>query len=309
MKTIKPLGIAALLLAAIAVGSLGIAAIIAVTTGSFNLTAGPRDGTGIEERKSFPAGGIGRIAVESASFDVRVSDSPDGAVNVRLYSENRMADAEDAPYLVTDVSSGVLRVGTERRARLRFWFERIVIEIGLPSSYVGGLSIVTASGDVLVGDHRYSEASIKSTSGDISIGRLVCGSLGAETTSGDIKVNGVEVKKAALSTRSGNINVAAFAGDLDAHATSGDLSVAFTQGPGSSVIEGTSGDVRVTLPSSAGFALNARSSSGDIECSFPITMERPQNGRHTLQGTVGTPAAASLRIVTTSGDIRIGRKP
>jgi hypothetical protein len=268
MKSIKPLGIAAIVLAAIAVGALGIASVIAAATGVFDFGAGAREGVGIDERKTFPAGGITLVSVANTSYDVRVSDSPDDAVNVRLHGTARGLKAEEVPYLVSDLAGGVLKVSTERRARFQISLrgDRIILEIGLPASYRGGISIVSGSGNVSVGEHRYSEASVRSTSGDIDI--------------------------------------ASISADLDARATSGNISVAFAEGPGSSVIRASSGDVKVSLPSSAGFSIDARTSSGDIESEMPVLSEQGRD-RHRLMGTVGTPGSASLRIVTTSGDVRI----
>jgi lia operon protein LiaG len=307
MKTMKPLGMVAIILAVIAVASLGIASLIAATTGLLDIEHGR--GIGIDEKKSFPSSGIKRISVKSTSYDVRVSDSPDAAVNVRLHGTILASNDEAVPYLVTDLASGTLTVSVEQRARFGFRIDRIVMEIGLPSAFGGGLSVVTTSGDIDVADRRYSEAVIKSTSGDISIGRLACGSLSASATSGDIQAVEVEGEKAVFSTSSGNMEISSLSGDLDARSTSGDISVAFAKGPGSSAIQTTSGNVAVWVPSSAGFTLDARATSGDIECALPITMVRPGNGRNVLQGTVGTPGDAVLRIATTSGDARIGGRP
>ncbi len=307
MKTMKPLGMAAIILAVIAVASLAIASLIAGTTGLLDFEHGR--GIGIDEKKSFPVSGMESISIKSTSYDVRVSESPDAEVNVRLHGTILASDAEAVPYLVTDLGAGTLTVGVEQRARFGFRIDRLVIEIGLPSSFGGGLSVVTTSGDVEIADRRYTEAAFRSTSGDISIGRLECGSLKLSTTSGNIKAAGVECATAVISASSGDIDVSSLSGNLDARSTSGDISVAFAKGPGSSAIQSTSGNVTVWVPSSAGFTLDARATSGDIECALPITMTQARDRRNVLQGTVGTPGNAALRIVTTSGDARIGGRP
>ena len=101
---------------------------------------------------------------------------------------------------------------------------------------------------------------------------------------------------------SGDIRIAGVGGALTAHTGSGDIDVeGAIVGPWK--LDASSGDVGVRVTGEAGFELNARTSSGNIDSDPPVTVSG-RIRRHELRGTVrgGGP---ELDIRTSSGDIRI----
>ncbi len=96
----------------------------------------------------------------------------------------------------------------------------------------------------------------------------------------------------------------AITGDVTAQSSSGEITLAFAASP-SHVEAGTSsGGVMVKLPADAGFVLDAHSSSGDISCTFPISLDGSTGARHVMRGSVGS-GAGSIVLHTSSGDIRV----
>jgi len=72
-------------------------------------------------------------------------------------------------------------------------------------------------------------------------------------------------------------------------------------------LETSSGDVLVTVPAEARFAITAETSSGDIEIDFPLTVSG-QPSKRAVRGTVGESPEAEIEIKTSSGDIRIKKE-
>jgi len=109
-------------------------------------------------------------------------------------------------------------------------------------------------------------------------------------------------------TVSADIEAGALSGDTTVHTTSGDVRVSFSAMPARLEASSTSGTITLRLPADAGFTLDARSTSGDISCKFPITVSESQTGggRHALHGVVQA-GAGKVLAHTVSGDIRIER--
>lgn len=173
-------------------------------------------------------------------------------------------------------------------------------------------------------------------SGRIEVGALR-GAVDLSNGSGGIEVRGAA--SLAAHTGSGSIHADQVAGPIDAHSGSGEITVTqsgpgevaasagsgsihvrgangsarISTGSGSIDVEGrpsgrwsvnaASGSVRVTLPPDAAFDLDARSSSGSVSSSHPVTMVGTME-RHRLAGKVrgGGPAVA---VSTASGSIHI----
>ncbi len=306
MKKLKPLAITVIVLAVVAVGSLAIAAGIAAA-GVLRFDHGAPASYTVDEKKTFAASGIDTVAVDGGHYDVRVTDSADASVNVRLYGTQRSLNNASQPRLVTNQAAGTLSIGTELGTRfsVSLQWDSIVLEVALPRSFKGDLAVRSSSGDLTIGDHALSKISLDTSSGDVSIGRISCAVLTASSNSGDIGIAGVDAQKTHIDSSSGDVKIFSLSGDLDSRSSSGDVSVDFKSGPGSSVIDVGSGNVHVRLPQTAGFALDARSSSGDVTCGLPVTVEESGRRDNILKGTVGTPGKSVLRIVTRSGDVGI----
>ena len=103
---------------------------------------------------------------------------------------------------------------------------------------------------------------------------------------------------------SGDIRIKGFEGDIALKITSGKTAIDYASFDNTVQISSISGDVRLGLPQTAEFRLNARSTSGDIDCDFPITMTDSSGSRRSIEGTVGS-GTNTVIIKTVSGDIDI----
>ncbi|MFN8062603.1 MAG: DUF4097 family beta strand repeat-containing protein [Vicinamibacterales bacterium] len=282
------------------------------------------------------------LDVTTSSGSITVTPGPDGRARVsgrvrpaggwRLVSPAE-AVARVAKQPPVELQGRTLRVGYLDDDLQRQVTIDLVIELPAGAS----IRSRTGSGSQHIGD--FAGAVVASTgSGEIAVGRL-SGSLRVSTGSGNIVVDGAagdfqastgsgEIRAASLggraSARSGSGNISlglTGAGAVEASTGSGDITVRHAQGAvlvdtgsGDIVADGTPGaDWRITAASGdvtlriseVAFAVDARTSSGSLTTTHPVTVSGSV-GRHTLKGSVrgGGPL---IQVRTASGDIHVGQ--
>jgi lia operon protein LiaG len=296
--------------AAVAVVSLGIAALVGFTSGGFDRRQAARQGRSVDERKTLDLDGVSLLSISAVSEEVRIVEGQSGSAEAWLHGTVGAGNRDTIPRLETARNGTSAEINVERERRFGFgpFWNDLVLEVSVPKGYTGKLSVKTVSAGIELADHAYSGVSLLTTSGDLRVGSLTSGALSAHTTSGTLKIGTAVVHSATLSSVSGDIEAGALSGDTTVHTTSGNVRVSFPAMPARLDASSTSGTITLRFPSDAGFTLDARSTSGDITCKFPITVSESQTagGRHALHGVVqaGSP---SVLARTVSGDIRIER--
>lgn len=182
----------------------------------------------------------------------------------------------------------------------------------------GPVEIASGSGDLVLGNIG-GRVDASTGSGDITAG-TVAGSLSARTGSGSVRAGAVS-GEITVSTGSGDVEASqAAAGAVRVTAASGDIRLRGVRGPlhvqtasGDIYAQGTpagewqvssaSGEVTLELPQTAGFDLEARTTSGGIDSRHPVTMTGSID-RHRLSGKVRN-GGPLVRVQTTSGSIRL----
>jgi DUF4097 and DUF4098 domain-containing protein YvlB len=109
-------------------------------------------------------------------------------------------------------------------------------------------------------------------------------------------------------TRSKDIHLEDISGDLQVETTNGDIEVnAAKKLPvGRMTITGKRGDITLTLPSDAGFQLDASTREGNIVSDFSALKVDNSGGTSRASGTVGN-GVSKLQINSDAGDIRIAK--
>jgi len=132
--------------------------------------------------------------------------------------------------------------------------------------------------------------------------KAVGGAVKARAGSGHIDVTQTGQADVEVMTGSGSIAVTGARGGLDARAGSGDIAIDGQPAQNWNLKAG-SGDITMRLTENAAFDLDARTGSGVVETSHPLTATGVVS-RSRLQGTVrgGGP---KLNVATASGSIRI----
>ena len=111
-----------------------------------------------------------------------------------------------------------------------------------------------------------------------------------------------------VNTRSKDIHLEDVNGDLQVENSNGDIEVhAASKLPvGRMTISGRHGDITLTLPSNAGFQIDATTRKGDITSDFGALKIDQTKGSSRASGTIGN-GAAKLQITADTGDIRIAK--
>lgn len=155
----------------------------------------------------------------------------------------------------------------------------------------GDLQMSQIGGDVLA----------RAGSGNIQ-GDGVAGAFDAETGSGDVTLRQTAPGEVRVRTGSGQLDLHGVRGMVDANTGSGDVSVEGVPG-GEWKLSAGSGTIKLRLPSSAGFDLDASTSSGSISLNHSVTVSG-NISRHSIHGKAGS-GGSLVEIRTGSGDIEI----
>jgi hypothetical protein len=212
--------------------------------------------------------------------EVRVEVPPGVTVEVRTASGVVRVREVDAVVRIATTSGGVNASGGSGR-----------LEIQTSSGGVrvagfgrGNLEIATGSGPIEVLGGGPLELSAASASGHVQVVDVE-GSLTVSTAIGGVNIERARNAVLSVETTRGAVS---FSGSLARDANS--------------LISTTAGSVRVALPRTAAFRLNATSVSGPVNVTFPITAA--ERSRSSVVGTAGA-GGGLLRLSTTSGPVEV----
>jgi lia operon protein LiaG len=292
-----------------AVVSLGIAVLL-FFTGDMAESFKPGNGITVDERKSFGTGGIDRINVQTSSIDVYVTTVDGDTVELWLHGEVYTGQPDAVPALAADKNGELLEISLERKDErkwmLGFFSGDLILEIGIPQSYGGSLKVDTSSGDVEIRDQNLSELSVQTSSGDLRLNSIQASTIAMESSSGDLTGESLNAGHATMSSSSGEIRVRGLRGGVSAESSSGDISLRFGELDGNVEVESSSGDVGLFLTETAAFQVEAKASSGDVDCAYAVTLSGADREirKNRLSGTVGA-GTHRVSVKTSSGDITI----
>jgi len=180
------------------------------------------------------------------------------------------------------------------------------------------LTAKTGSGNITL-ENIGSDARVHSGSGDLKINNVkgvlfadtgsgniraygVAGEIDAHTGSGDVEMHQVAAGDIKVGTGSGNVKLDGVKGGLRAQTGSGDIH-AEGEATRDWRLGAGSGNITLKLPSQASFDLDARTSSGTLKVSHPVTYQGGISKNH-IHGKVNNGGVA-LDLHTGSGDIYI----
>ena len=172
----------------------------------------------------------------------------------------------------------------------------------------GETQIESVSGEVKV-NRAGRLVRAKSVSGDVTVDAASSrAELEISSVSGDVRVNGVTATSLEVGSVSGDVLVGEATSDrATLKSVSGDIRYSGPFAPsGRYEFKSHSGDVRIVISNDAGFELDAKTFSGEIESEFPLTVHSMKE-RRKLSGVYGD-GGAFIDASSFSGSITLSKR-
>lgn len=275
--------------------------VILFTSNGGQLIAKSKEISSANQVKEEKIEGVDKITISSTSAQIIVIPEKRNNIKAELTGNSSTNNVE----LQTNQSGDKLDIGVENKITIgiNFSFANLKLYVYIPEDYSKSLDIKSTSGKIEIGKIKLNELSCRSTSGSVEINEASAEEFDYSNTSGSLKVGILNTKETNLKSTSGSINIESFNGDLIGSQTSGSINIDYKSFDNDVELHSVSGSVKLNLPESSQFELDARSTSGSINSEFPITIEGEQD-RNKRIGYVGS-KKNKISIKTTSGSIRI----
>ncbi len=223
------------------------------------------------------SGTAGNVNISSDNAGVRLQDIG-GNVNI----DTRRSDLVRC----TNVTGAVDLRGKGEDVELT----KIAGQVTIAGDYSGTLALRNLVKPVHVQDRR-TQFDVQQIAGEI---RLDSGSLNAENVVGPVKLN----------THDTDVTLTGFTNGLDLNVDKGDIELKPGVPLANMTVHTHSGDIAVTLPQSANFAITASTDHGDIDNEFGDRLhERSDGPGAKLQGSTGS--GPDLRFATDRGSVTV----
>jgi len=316
-----------LTLTAVCVLSFGAAALLLHSVQSF---ADSGDSiVNVEKKATGDLNQINQIEVlNKTAADVRIIVSGTDKVSVHLYGNVSGNVEMKEPKLVIEKNGDTqtITASWDKDWQSRAWFNvhyrcDMKLDITVPASYAGAISVATSSGDVHAEAFHGKALEIKTSSGDVSFTDYSGKLCKISTASGDVTGKNIQADRCSTNTASGNIVVLdSRLVEFRARTASGDITVRSVKADDFSS-QSASGDI--LLSELTGKSFSSASASGELDItgitgdklSFSTTSGdvrlRKVTGNLEASSTSGDVKADVLsftryiKLSTTSGDIRL----
>lgn len=295
----------------------------------------------INEEKNTKAKDIQEIFVDNSFPDINIKVENTDEIKAHLYGN---MTASFKPKLETEINGNKLVIKSSlSHLSFSMFSGNLNLDITIPSSYNHAIEINSSSGKVatlsplslsklklhvtsgdtslkdisseeliidsssgtIAGNNINSkDTSFESTSGNMTLKKLTTDNLTMSSSSGTINGDAINSKDTSLNSTSGNIKMTNFKGNVSQKTSSGKVSIAYSEFNNKVKLSSTSGDINLKLPRDAQFKLDSKTTSGDIDCNFPITVQEKAKRGNSLMGTVGSDKNL-IEITASSGNVNI----
>lgn len=226
------------------------------------------------------------IKLDFSSEDIIIHTTDDSKLKVVQKSSKKLKENEKFTTSTDNNTISIEKAKSIRNINIMFFgYNRRLIELYIPKSYVKNLDIILSSGDVVFdSDVNLNVLKYHQSSGDLKADNLKVNSYNIRTSSGDIIINNL--------SGSGEVLV-----------SSGDIKIAYKDINEYTKVTATSGDIKLTIPSNSSFEFHGQCTSGDINSNFQLNYENKRGNK--ANAKVGNGPYKKIDVNTSSGDIKI----
>lgn len=228
----------------------------------------------------------GNVDVEDLATPVEVASNHGNVTLMRLKSQAH-ARMNHGDFTAQSVAKGISVEG---------WMNNVSISgIGgdalLDGSVLGHLNIAQVGSQVHLHTSR-TEVGAAALAGQLS---LDSGTLRIQDATGPVTI----------STRAKDIDCSGISGGVNIENKNGEVDLSIAGQPGVTRVENQNGAIRLVLPPSTAFTLQATARNGNISSAFGLPVERSGRGE-TVFGQVGG-GGSEIELISHHGDIKISK--
>ena len=264
---------------------------------------------------------LAEMALAGGTLTVTGPKRSDNLINLNRYMYTEIwLPAEYTGDMEIATVSGEIGVNRELAPKRELKLSSTSGDISTEGIRTADVTVTSTSGEVRLGEVTADRVEVKTTSGDIRLERAdaelsssstsgevtVLGGSGSRrlsTTSGDIRVLGAD-GSFELSSTSGRLSVEGENGCGDANTASGDVSISLEKLTGDITVHTTSGEVELGISEGEALEFSAATSSGEINTFFDDALSFSKKGNR-AEGSVGSGSRSTVKMTTSSGDIRV----
>ena len=201
----------------------------------------------IDEKKSFPPAQIESIAVNTECDNVTIREGSGEQITAWLHGTISATTPIIRPHLTVQ-QDGVLEIGVETLSTARSSSDNTQFEVVLPKQYPGKLSVDDDSGNINVGNHTFADLTLSTTAGEVTVNAVKAANFRVKITSGNLRAQRISADRVDIAAESGNIDVQSCTGATRLRCDSGNVNVAFAAPLANIDVQGTAGNIDLTLP-------------------------------------------------------------
>ncbi|MBZ2174210.1 DUF4097 domain-containing protein [Schnuerera sp. xch1] len=271
---------------------------------NFNITNSDLVEKNVNQKKFESMDGINFIDIATPFINVNII--PEEREDIKIHY-NGYLKSNYIPELETKRLGNILYITFKRNNSNSYSVSNsdIKLNIYIPNNYEDRIKVITSSGDINVSKLELSQLNLTTNSGDIIVKDVTLDTISTETSSGNQIIKSITSTKSNLIASSGDINVYNFIGDMVVETSSGEIKLNYNEFNKDINATTSSGNVKIVLPESSQFNIDAYASSGNITTEFPVTIMDKQ--KCNLTGKVGN-SSNNIEIITSLGDIEIKNK-
>jgi lia operon protein LiaG len=256
----------------------------------------------VNQEKSISTQGVNEFNVDITSGNIYII--PEDRTDVKATLTGFITPRDAEPRLEVSLSGDKLLIEAKIKGTVISNLNcNLELKVYIPKTYVSNLTLQSTSGNINIKDLNLKDFKCQLTSGKLKMDNLNLDNMIYNGTSGEISGNNISTKATTFKLISGNVKLDKFKGDLKGSSTSGKVYVSYDSFSNNINLSSISGEIAVRLPEESEFYLNAKATSGNVSCNFPIVLEGKQKN-NVLIGTVKNDKN-KINISLISGSISI----
>ncbi|PJI07778.1 MULTISPECIES: DUF4097 family beta strand repeat-containing protein [Clostridium] len=255
--------------------------------------------------KTLDVNGIKTIYVDTSdsSMSVASGDETNAKVDVKgIVTTN----SYNRPKLNCYKKGDTLYIEFKRKHSFMIgWYNssQVKMNITIPKIYNNNMEVYSSAGDVSLRNLKLDDLYSKLSAGNLDMGNLNLKSLTCKNSAGRITGDNIICNTSSVDSSAGNIGLTNFSGDIKSRNSAGKTSVQYNKFNNNVDLKNSAGNIYLTLPKESKFNIDASVSAGDINCSFPITVNGTRH-ENSVIGRVGE-SNNTIKIRNSAGNVEI----